>query len=191
MLRKLGARWILPLLQTALFVFGVVWGSHQYNKGWERRMPLSESAPPTPFIMKLAVIMNLPSFIPAAGTILIARALGIRRATSDPVAIPVFSTWVGVFWFFCGRWLDCQLGHIRRGRRFGAVAYWAIITVCTLGLGFAIVRNMYSVRLMRTDDFVEWAIGAWSLIVAICASYSFWRPPRIPSQGHSSQQANA
>jgi len=114
MTAKIGTRWILAVVQTAFFVVCFAIGNPEYDRAWreiaEHGEPISDYQPPYPLSLKLAFGINLPAFVPAAGTIVFAHSLGIKKAMSDPISVPVISVWVAFFWFYCGLWVDRRLG---------------------------------------------------------------------------------
>jgi hypothetical protein len=174
-MRRIGFRWTLAVLQTVLFVFCFHQGGREYGREWkevaEHGMPISVYSPPYPPTLALALGMNLPAVGGGSAILVLVHSLGIRGTSThtDTVSIFVLSVCVALFWFYCGRWIDRQLGWVVSARRLRSSLYWTGLTICILGLALALAPKV------RTPAFRDWAIGGWSIVVAICASISYLR----------------
>jgi hypothetical protein len=142
MIRKIGFRRILPIVQLAIFLGLVFLGAASYqheipHEGARLRSVALQLNPAHPQIQiraepiewRFATLLNFPAI--GCGAVLMSL---MRRQESELYLLLLSMPFVPLVWTLIGRWLDHQLRYLRRPPRT-----WVRVLWCSLGIAAAIL----------------------------------------------------
>ena len=158
MLRRMGSRRLLPVVQLALHLVltgpNTVELYHAYRQSavntsstfqlaaWQEGVPFrpTDIHPYVPVGMRAVILLNLPAAL-AAGAVII--TLGLKGLEGDLAFMLAMAPCVALLWYAVGLWIDRRLGFLplkarpfsRFRLRFWWLLYAASIVLLCLGVG--------------------------------------------------------
>jgi hypothetical protein len=162
MLRKIGLRRSLPILNLALYIASMCLGYavQPHLTSQSAAQIHSAESGTVPNRIKFAVALNVPAVLAA----LFLNAM-IFRFQSNHVLL-LAAPFVPMLWYSVGRWFDQRLGWVQRGKSKSSFLGDTLLILCGLLAIFSVVTLLQTIKRAYTPD------SLW-LVFGVCTWFAF------------------